>query len=556
VVRAGLAAATAYLEGARPDLALAAAERVLAVDPLNARALGVMGLVAQVHDRLDLAAGMFLRGIEGAPRDPAGYRRMSALLLQDDRPDEAVALLAQAAHFAPADYGTHVDLAAANLAAGHLDEAADALRAAISIDPGPTDPRVRLVALDLAAGRAEAAIATYRGLLESDGQDPAGHLVVIGRLRGVRDWCTEHLAPYRPLAAARPATIQRPRYLDDGGPPGSVTVTRPETYLAEVPDATVIGGETVVLTSSGDLLLDLATHPDAGRFDLAEGVLRWAEQGAALLDAQVASDEPIEAAIHLAGVSSGNYFHWLLEFLPRIACLEAGGTGTDVATLPLLVDRAVHQVPQLVEALTAVDGGGRRLIVLEPGRARRVRRLVVPSQLAWLPNNLRDGLELRAEDSHISEEAIRFLRDRLLPSDARPSRPARRRIHLARPQSRRLLNASELDPVLAEFDIESVQPELLSLADQVRLFADADLIVAESGAALTNIVFAPPSARIVVLSAGHWDQTLFSQIAAVIGQSMTYVAGTLIPGSHRKIYQSSFTLAPDVLRQALEQVLR
>ncbi len=556
VIQAGLAAAVAYLEGARPDLALATAEQVLTIDPHNARALGVVGLVAQVHDQLDLATAMFERAIANAPDDPVGYRRLAAVLLQEARPDEAVVLLERAARIAPADYGTHLDLAAARLAAGELDTAAAALRLAISIDPGPTDARIRLVALDLAAGRVEAAIATYGGLLAADGQDPARHLVVHGRLCGVGDWCEKHDAPYVPLEAPRRATIHRPRYLDDEEPPPAAIVTRPETYLAEIPDATVIGGDGVILAGAGDLLLDLATHPDVERFDLAEGSLRWVDGAAALLDAGLPDEPPIEAAIHLAGASSTNYYHWLLEFLPRIANLEAGAAGTDRATLPLLIDRAVQEIPQLMAALAGVDGRARQLIVLEPGKARNVRRLVVPAQLAWLPTNLRDGLELRAEDSHISEEAIRFLRDRLLPTNDRASPSTRRRIHLARRQTGRLLNGSDLDPVLARFGVESILPESMPFEDQVRLFADAELIVSETGAALANIVFAPPGARIVILSAGRADHSLFSQIAGVIGQSMVYVAGSPIHGSHRKVYQSRFTVDPDLVSRAIEQVLR
>ena len=109
--------------------------------------------------------------------------------------------------------------------------------------------------------------------------------------------------------------------------------------------------------------------------------------------------------------------------------------------------------------------------------------------------------------------------------------------------------------MLEQFGFVDVLPETLSFADQVRLFAAADVILAETGAALTNLIFAPRSARIVVLGADRWDLTLFSQLAGVLGQDLRYVAGSPIRGSHPKLYQSRFTLAPAVLEAALAELL-
>jgi capsular polysaccharide biosynthesis protein len=114
-----------------------------------------------------------------------------------------------------------------------------------------------------------------------------------------------------------------------------------------------------------------------------------------------------------------------------------------------------------------------------------------------------------------------------------------------------MLGAEALGPVLAAHGIETVLPERLSFAEQVELFADSSLVVAESGAALTNLVFAPSTARIVVLGADRWDLTLFSQLTGIRGQEHLYVAGTPIAGSHAKLYQSRFTLEPAALHAAL-----
>jgi capsular polysaccharide biosynthesis protein len=51
-----------------------------------------------------------------------------------------------------------------------------------------------------------------------------------------------------------------------------------------------------------------------------------------------------------------------------------------------------------------------------------------------------------------------------------------------------------------------VQPEKLSLDDQVMLFAGADVIVAEFGAAMANVVFCRPGVKIVeIIPEGQFD---------------------------------------------------
>jgi capsular polysaccharide biosynthesis protein len=119
-----------------------------------------------------------------------------------------------------------------------------------------------------------------------------------------------------------------------------------------------------------------------------------------------------------------------------------------------------------------------------------------------------------------------------------------------------MLGAAGLAPVLAAHGVETVLPERLTVREQVALFADAALVVAESGAALTNLVFAPSSARIVVLGADRWDLTLFSQLAGHRGQVHRYVAGTPVRGSHPKLYQSRFSLEPAALDAALRDLER
>jgi capsular polysaccharide biosynthesis protein len=554
--RALLAEAVQLLERFdRPDLAAELAGRILVAEPDNAAALLVAGLSAHMLGDPDTAAVRFEAAIEVMPSDPTPRRLRANLLSERGHATDAAEELQSARELFPTDPDIAAALGAAYVECGQVELALDAYRAAATLDPAATGPRKSLVLLDMASGALAEATTTYRELLALDGQDPASHLVQAGRFTTVADWCAAHIdagAHYRTVLPPCPDVIYPPAYVGEPRP-DPIPLTRPETYVAQIPEATVVGGESFVLAPDGAIVWDIAVTPDSARFDLAERVTRYAQGGVALIDATSATSPRIEAAIDLAGVSSFNYFHWLVEFLARFANLEAAPE-LDTAQLPLLVDRAVTAVPQLMAALAAIAGPDRSIIALDPGTAYRVGRLVLPSQLSWMPNNLRDGEDLEIADFYVSAAAIDFLRGRLAPGGTKAAGPGHRRVYLLKSVgSRRLLNGAELEAVLPEFGVEVVHPERLDFEEQIRLFADAKLVIAESGAALTNLLFCPPRARVVVLVAERWNAGPYSQIAGVLGQEMVFVTG-MLRERHYKTYQSGFSIDPADLRRALAVV--
>lgn len=83
-----------------------------------------------------------------------------------------------------------------------------------------------------------------------------------------------------------------------------------------------------------------------------------------------------------------------------------------------------------------------------------------------------------------------------------------RRFYLMRGirHGRVLKNRARLADALSARGVVPIQPELLCFDEQIALFAGADLVVAEFGAALANVVFCPPQAKIVeIICEGQTD---------------------------------------------------
>jgi capsular polysaccharide biosynthesis protein len=82
-----------------------------------------------------------------------------------------------------------------------------------------------------------------------------------------------------------------------------------------------------------------------------------------------------------------------------------------------------------------------------------------------------------------------------------------------------LVNEAELAAALAPLGFRTVVPERMSVADQVRTFARAQVIVAAHGAGLTNMIFAPREALVVeVTSTNIASMSDFRFMAAALGQ--------------------------------------
>ena len=87
-------------------------------------------------------------------------------------------------------------------------------------------------------------------------------------------------------------------------------------------------------------------------------------------------------------------------------------------------------------------------------------------------------------------------------------------------KSRRLQNAEELQTALEKLGFVTVNPEFMSIEDQINLFENVEMMIAEGGAALTNLIFAKKMRLLIHIEAnphpqvsGFWQQ--FSEVLGV-----------------------------------------
>jgi len=220
----------------------------------------------------------------------------------------------------------------------------------------------------------------------------------------------------------------------------------------------------------------------------------------------------LDTAVSMRCVAEGNYWHFHDDLLNKLRLVDELDLPSDI---PLLVGHNVWRQPFFRQAIAR--GTLQKRNWVEHTSMLKIRRLVVPVPMSLQRVNI--------------EYALRSL-------DPPVARPSERRIFLNRgPRRRRsLANLPDLLGILAEFNLEVVDTDELSLAEQMELFAGVRLVVANHGAGLTNLMFRiGQPVDLVELFAPDFISPHFVWMAHTFGFGYDAVVGEAVGGGAFRI---------------------
>lgn len=241
---------------------------------------------------------------------------------------------------------------------------------------------------------------------------------------------------------------------------------------------------------------------------------------------------PVTVALgaSMIGQCSANYAHWLTEILPKLAILNLNSGLDDV---PLLIDDQLH--PNILESIEFISVKKRSVIVVDRWTPLRVENLVTvssPGYERYVPHGV-VSKEPPAYINKFSRSALMLLREVVLSklhiSDNKLEYP--RKVYLERSKKsknlRQIVNIEEIEIFLASQNVYCVQPKELTFKEQVEACIFAELIVSPIGAALTNMIFAPPGCKIICMSPYYKDANYFyyANLASTLGHEIHFVLG-------------------------------
>lgn len=316
-----------------------------------------------------------------------------------------------------------------------------------------------------------------------------------------------------PFGTAERYEFERPRHVGDlpeviESKVGECTVPAP--FVVEVEDATILGPSALV-AADGRVLLEstLGSYQrliDASVRTLMAGQLPF-ETGFQRAEEQY--DDPV---FSLVGPWATDYYHWLTDYLVQVFALETyrERTGTDPTVLI-----PADPPDWLSDSLS--------LVGIDPDRAvkwsgRRARY----SQLAV--GTLRRHTASTGDGYIHSPAAMARLGDRIRDAVPEADTDGRhRRLYVSRgdAQDRRVRNEDALLATLDDYGFERIVPGEHTFAEQVRRFADAEVVLGPHGAGLTNIIFTPKTTLVELF--GSYRNACFFALARGMGHGYASV---------------------------------
>ncbi len=253
--------------------------------------------------------------------------------------------------------------------------------------------------------------------------------------------------------------------------------------------------------------------------------------------------EPEKVAAGIAGFGrcDSNWFHFLVETLPRIlaSCKVAP------KEVPIYVQSDI--VPAGLEAISKVT-----------------EREVIPMKSSAICFNqlfVGQGVSSTLDTVFLSELKGKFDSDSLIQTRNSllkafpPKATSKRRIMMMRRSSyRKLKNVDKIIRVAEEYGFEIIAMDKLPLHDQISFINNADVVLSQGGAAITNLMFAGQQTRLIGLVGPTLNQKdYWSNYLDVFKVKHEFITGDIKNSRVAETVHSDFLISIPELRNTLSK---
>lgn len=251
----------------------------------------------------------------------------------------------------------------------------------------------------------------------------------------------------------------------------------PETFILSIPRGKVYSSNGIVLVND-HLVKEL--------------LWRWSFLRTEHLDLNaLPPPKYIEGKVAvLAQEGHSNYYHWMVEVLPKLAMLEESSISYDHLYV------STH-LPFMRQTLHLLGVDPKKIIEATPHTHIEAEELIVPSAPAL--------------SCYTPKWIVEYLRNKLIPQAERVQQNFSKRVFISRKKAayRRILNEDAIFQMLEPLGFVRYNLEDLTVLEQVHLFHHAETIIAPHGAGLVNLIFSEPSALIIELFQEHEDDAFW-----------------------------------------------
>ena len=211
-----------------------------------------------------------------------------------------------------------------------------------------------------------------------------------------------------------------------------------------------------------------------------------------VINFKVKKRKTIEHGILIGGDGSHNWYHWIIECLPKLFLSNSLPNNFD--DYPLIVPDICKKNKNFKDSLDMFNLKGREILYFGIKDIIFGKNIIYIEAGAKCPFNVKSGFQVSAQDYFHNDNLIlkyadqiqKFYKREKLLIDLNPDK----KVFLARKNSIRNYNQDEISKIARKYKFKEFYLEDLDLLEQFSLFSQSKYIVGPSGAAWTGLIFA------------------------------------------------------------------
>jgi capsular polysaccharide biosynthesis protein len=307
-------------------------------------------------------------------------------------------------------------------------------------------------------------------------------------------------------------------------------VSRHATVACAVRNCFLFGPFGLVVLPDGTLIRQSALQVTPGALAFTFAQFKGQFPGTHVMWA--AADETV---VSYNGYSTNNFFHFLIDTLGGLHWRDRLPAMSSARIILSGYSEAAASVLPFIGESIAAAGLSSDLYPFD-GTIMFCRRLVFPMR-----------------DTGATPAKAATLRRLFKPP---PPTGERKRLYITRPSStrRRVANDAAVARLLAGYGFQVCDPGRLSFAQQIEVFAQAEIVVGPHGAGLANAIFMPPGGALIELTHAGRVVWTFHEVAAAAGLAYGCVIGEMEPGADNPFF-ADFSVDCDAVDAALRAAL-
>lgn len=225
--------------------------------------------------------------------------------------------------------------------------------------------------------------------------------------------------------------------------------------------------------------------------------------------------DPAWQNLFIGSAGSSNYGHWLVDDLPRLKAF-VDMQHADPRPIRVLIHSYGKLIDEIrIESIRLLLGAPVHIDLLDPFQSYYFSELYYPTPVTDHP--------IQKSPVAIDYAARAVLANAI--AGTAPAGPSRLFVGRASAHGRMLTNDPEVREIVASRGFTVIDPEGMSFVEQVRLFAGAQVVIGQMGAAMTNVLFCRPTTTTVYLAPSGWIEPFYWDLAFVRGHHYRVLFG-------------------------------